>query len=281
MAIELVAGDTRPATVFPCGQVLEEILGYDAAADPKREHPIWQLLAIPRPDGLRLMPEYWEEFRRPKREQLPPSPISLILQYKRPEYMQGARARQWPMWGAPYYRFNVVPHQQRVLKRLERAVGADVIVRYACPAFWRRTDFDRVRLGRTVIAESGFVSPASLSGHRVWTFDHPGADGRGNPSGTRHMFETVEQLLASLQRTQLGHSELVPTSRIDHQFSALAKAARQREPRVRSIVDGWIRTVDQANIGINGMQLEQLRAYASVLTLLHRIRASWFILKPT
>lgn len=281
MAIELAAGDALPAVVFSCGQVLEKLLGYDAAADPQHRHPIWRLLAIPRPAGIKLLPEYWDLAYRPRAEQLPPSPISLIVQYKRPEYMQGGRAKQWDMWRRPYFRFSVVPHQQRALKRLEQAVAAGSVVRYACPAFWRRTDLDQARLARTVAAESGFVSPSLLDGHKVWTFDRPGLEGRANPRRTRHMFESVEQLLAPFGRPAQISAELVRSSRLDYQLTALAEAAREREPRVRFAVDRWIRSVERADLGLTGSQLGLVGAYASVMTLLSRIGAAWYLVAPT
>jgi hypothetical protein len=42
--------------VFSSGQVLEKVVGYDVASDPSPNHLIWELLQVPRPEGLRLAP---------------------------------------------------------------------------------------------------------------------------------------------------------------------------------------------------------------------------------
>jgi hypothetical protein len=77
MSIELCSGLARGSRIYPAGQVLEEILGYDAAADPRREHLIWAVLAAPRPRGIRLVPEHWDPGKRPPAERLPPTSVSL------------------------------------------------------------------------------------------------------------------------------------------------------------------------------------------------------------
>lgn len=65
-------------SVFSSGQVLEKILGYDAAAAPAPDHAIWRILEMPRPRGVRLYPTIWAPGRRPRADRLPGSPISLI-----------------------------------------------------------------------------------------------------------------------------------------------------------------------------------------------------------
>lgn len=95
--IELASGGSQRAPVFSCGQVLEKVLGYDATADPSHDHLIWRLLRVPRPAGLRLLPAHWSRGPQPTAGSLPVTPISLILQYKRPEYLFGPTAKQWRM----------------------------------------------------------------------------------------------------------------------------------------------------------------------------------------
>lgn len=115
--------------VMSAGQVLERIVGYDAVAAPARQHVIWRLLELPRPPGLRLVPDLWWPARQPPPDRLPGTAISLILQYKRPEYLFGTRAAQWPMWHRPFFRFARTGHQHAVLLRLERRLGDRAVVR--------------------------------------------------------------------------------------------------------------------------------------------------------
>ena len=277
MAIELSGGVAAGSRIYPCGQVLEEILGYDAASDPSRQHPIWAVLAAPRPAGVRLVPEYWDPGTRPHAEHLPPAPVSLILQYKRPEFLRGARAKQWRLWGHPYFRFEVSPPQQRVLKRLEQATTAGAVVRYACPAIWERGDFERARYGGTLTTESGYVSPRALTGHRVWTFDRPGAYGHANPRRARQVFESFGNLFESLAADQALGSEIVLSSSLPAQVTRLAEAARRREPGLRMRVDRWIAHLEALDVGLTQHQLSLVAAYTSVVTLLSAIGATWHL----
>jgi hypothetical protein len=66
--IELASGG---GLVFGSGQVLEKIVGYDAAAHPDRDHLIWALLNVPRPRGLRLVQPMWSPGEVPSPMQLP------------------------------------------------------------------------------------------------------------------------------------------------------------------------------------------------------------------
>jgi hypothetical protein len=117
MSVELADG--RLGTVYSSGQVLEAIVGYDAVAQPRHNNPIWQILQVPRPAGLRLVPVMWAPGATPDASRLPASPVSLILQYKRPEYISRAPAKQWTYWRAPYFRFERKQPQHKILRQLE------------------------------------------------------------------------------------------------------------------------------------------------------------------
>jgi len=153
--------------VFAPGQVLEARLGYDAAVSVSQRHPIWNVLQVPRPAGVRLLPTYWRGGKQPEAGRLPGALISLVVQFKRPEYLHAGTAAQWRYWREPYFRFARQTRQQRILRRLERAVGNDALVRYSAPAFWRWRDLEAAQLAGRVLEESGFVSPAALDRHSV------------------------------------------------------------------------------------------------------------------
>ena len=117
---EIAAGSTA---VFPSGQMLEAILGYDIALDPG-DPRIWALLKSEMPPGLRLTPSLWRRGAQPPLAKLPARLVSLVLQAKRPERLDHWRAGQNHRWRGPYYRFYVdTPQdQQQVLDHLERAL---------------------------------------------------------------------------------------------------------------------------------------------------------------
>jgi hypothetical protein len=274
--VELSAGS---GTVLSPGQVAEKVLGYDTATSPATENPIWEVLKVPRPPGLRLMPMHWPVRDRPPPGQLPSSLISLILQFKRPTFLHGARAAQWEYWRCPYYRFERTAHQHRVLRRLERRLGEAALVRYAAPAFWKRGELERAHLERTVLRRSGFVSPADLGGHKVWTYIREGVDGRANPSGRRLPFRTFDALFEPLrQGTPTTAQAVVPFGdRLDRHLDMLGAAARDREPVLRRRVVEWMTRLRAHSLGLNDSQIRQLGDIASIVTILNEVSAGWCI----
>jgi hypothetical protein len=278
-AIELAAGGTVLGNVFSPGQVLEAILGYDAAAAPDSTHPVWDLLRVPRPPGDSLVPAAWHGGLLPRGNQLPTSPVSLILQYKRPEFLRNGRASQWGLWRRPYFRFARTRDQQAVLRRLERRLVGDAIVRYAAPAFWTMADLEGAQLSGTVLARTGFVSPTMLGSHAVWTYREPGTTGFGNPRSRRLPFDTLDTLLRPAFHMPLESSDLiVRESGIRSHLRNLADAASYSEPRLRAAVGLWVsdlskRTKLQAGV------LAELQDLVLVVSVLSRIDAGWFILE--
>lgn len=279
--IELASG--KLGRVYSAGQVMERLLGYDAVASPPDGHAIWRVLALPRPAGLRLLPQHWGSGERPDRSRLPTLPISLILQFKRPEYLAGARAKQWRYWNRPYFRFERAVHQQAVLKRLELATGSDVVVRYACPAFWRRGSLEAAHERRTVIEESGFVSPRVLGNHRVWTYVTAGGVGKGNPSGKQVRGESrqdLQRLLSATLEQALRPSGLpaLPDSATREHIIGLGAAAEARTPSLRARLDRWERALLDAEVGLTDQEVRAVRALAAVTTVVSELGAIWFLL---
>ena len=83
--IELARGRGASRAVFSPGQVLENILGFDAAAAPGAAHPLWEVIALPRPPGLSIVPSLWATGHQPSPLELPTYPVGIFLQFKRPE----------------------------------------------------------------------------------------------------------------------------------------------------------------------------------------------------
>jgi hypothetical protein len=265
----------RRGDVFGAGQVLEKIVGYDAAVAPSSDHPLWRLLRVPRPRGLRLLPAHWASGVQPKTEELPSVAISLILQYKRPEHLFGANAKQWSFWGQPYFRFTRSSRQQRILAQLERNVGIAATVRYAAPAFWRRGELEAAQLQGQALARSGFVGPTDLARHRVWTYRLPGIDGRANPTGSRRPFDTFEELFSRWPPSAPG--ELVPYEGLSDHLLALGTAAMERNPTLRRKIEAWLRALPSRDLGLDSEQIRQVGDLAAIVTVTDQIGASWHL----
>ena len=278
VAIELATGVGGHPPLFTAGQVLERVLGYDAVADPAGTHLIWRLLELPRPRGVRLVPGLWDPGLRPPRNVLPRTPVSLVLQFKRPEHLRGSRARQWAYWRAPYFRFTLREHQQRVLRHLERNLRQDAIVRYAAPAFWRRGEFEAAHLAREVTARSGFVPPAQLVSHTVWTYQQPGILGRANRRTRRGEFEPFEALFRGYEPVGRAGTDLVPSREpLEEHLRRLGAVARRRQPDVRRGVEAWGETVLRADIALSREGFSLLMDITAFSSLVARAQASWFV----
>lgn len=180
-------------------QVAEAVLGYDAFADPEESHEIWAYLGLDRPKGIVLDPSHWSGATLPKQSQIGPNvSTSLILQYKRCEYMQRPNAGQSALWEHQrYFRFRVTNLQQTILATLENNLGAHAAVRYVAPAFHRYDELAEHHANGTGIAHSGFVAPGGLQGHRYWTYQCPGTIGIANPP-VELPFENFEELRLKL-----------------------------------------------------------------------------------
>lgn len=266
--------------VMSPGQVLEELVGYDAIAAPVANHVIWQLLHVPRPTGVRLIPRLWHAGSRPPKARLPAHPVSLVLQYKRPEYLRGARASQWHFWKEPYYRFQRTERQHAVLRRLDRLLEGDAAVRYAAPAFWRFAELEAAVVTRRVLGLTGFVRPTELRSHKVWTYAEPGGVGWANPSGRRVPFESVEEfirLLVSRDGGVLPERVDEPIERLSEHLQLVANAARAREPKLRRNVDAWVALIRQRDLILSRAGLRRIADLATITSLTAEVGASWSV----
>lgn len=277
---ELYANAASGLPIYSPTQVLEALLGFDAAADPSDTHPIWSALRLPRPKGIQLLPTHWalpaDHYLR-----LPHRPVSLILQFKCPEFLHGPQAAQWHLWGSPYYRFARTTHQQSLLARLERDLAGACIVRYAAPAFHLQGELEEAQLRRQVIELSGHVSPRELEKHKIWTYLGPGLDGRPNPSGRPRPFEAFETLLAATinlpEPDQVrDHVAVELSNTLRTHVESLAASVRNRNPALRAMVTQWGADL-VARTDIPTAALVDLMNFASIQTAVTSVGAAWAV----
>ncbi len=275
-AIELAWGPEGRGAIYSSGQVIENILGYDAAACPSTNHPIWGVLAVSRPPGLRLWPSFWLPGVMPPLARLPSNPVSLILQYKRPTYLHGPAAKQWHRWHRPYFRFERTADQQSVLLRLEKSISDSLLVRYAAPAFWTSGHLQTHQIARTVLISSGYVSPSMLVGHKVWTYERPGTVGYPNPSGRGGQFQSLADILSSMSSASTSLNQVAIFDGFDDHLRRLAQAATEREPTARALVREWVGRISP-NQNLGTLTIQRLAYVASIQTVLNRIGATWYM----
>lgn len=267
--------------VWSAGQVLEGIVGFDGVADPDIAHVVWSILSVPRPKGVVLSPLHWQGGSRPSAKDLLSHPVTLILQYKRPDYMYGNRAAQWNLWNQPYFRFRRTSRQHSILMRLEKNLGGHALVRYASPAFWKRQDLEIHACAGSVIQTTGFVSPMAIGKHKVWTYDTPGNKGKANPNGRRMAFESMDELRQSIdmigqeQSELYGGEEPITTDLIAEKY---APQGLYRQPHIRNDIKRFAENLLRAKIPLSNRAIKSIVGLAAFNTLLASINTSWYLI---
>lgn len=278
----------RSGQVFGAGQVVESILGYDATAAPARDARIWGILSVPRPPGVRLVPTHWQPGQAPAASFLPSTLVSLVIQYKRSDYLYGATARQWRLWNRPYFRFARTQRQHTILQRLERNLRDDAVVRYAAPAFWQRGELEAAQIAGVVLESSGFVPPSTIGSHTFWTYTQPGLIGRPNPRGRAGRVETITEVLSGFQEPPAPallpdqarpHGLFEPDSELYVHLGRVAGAAVDRMPTLRSRIIRWMDALSQrdAEFELTPFEIQMLGSVAAIVTLTDTMSASWHL----
>jgi hypothetical protein len=266
--IELSCG---PGTVFSPGQVAEKRLGYDAAVElpPGAAADIVYHLIGARPRGVRLTPSFWRGCDQvPTADDLPGRYVSLLLQYKRPEYVTEAGARQRSHWKRAYFRWRVRKPQHAKLRRLEQQLGPLAAVRYAAPAFITKTELETSQVRRDVLRATNFVSPERVGKHHVWTYLAPGGYGYANAPGEIVDAESFDDLL---RNAAAGIKQVTLQQHVD---SLSAVALTKAEYRLVAKRTTWT-----AEYGLDDQTLLFVARIAALGRRFAERRLSWWILR--
>lgn len=147
-------------------------------------------------------------------ERMPNFHFNLFVQYKRPEYLQTKGAREWTYWRSAYYRFDITPHQQQLLERIEGISHGRAATIYASPAFWRSSDLFEFAEAGQIIDNSNVASAGRLNGHDCYTYTEPGHRGIGrsepksieNPLLRETVFAGVEKGESVVAKQHIIHT---------------------------------------------------------------------------
>ena len=163
------------------GQVFEKIFGIDSAI-LATEISFWRLFGYTTIPTGTVLGNYrwnwlWRTITRSVRK-FPSFKVNLLIQAKRPSYRYGINA-DYAKLGIKkdYWQFKLTLHQQKILEHLERKLGSNAFVVYACGAFHKFSDLDNYISSGQLAANSTFVKPSKLNGHSKWVYDRPGTVG--------------------------------------------------------------------------------------------------------
>jgi hypothetical protein len=262
----------RHTNIFSAGQVMESVLGYDAAAHQPANSPIWKILRANPRSGIVLVPNLW--FRaaaQPPSAVLPTKIVSLVLQYKRPEYLSKWNSKQWHYWNQPYFRFELLDHQQRILEAFESSSGASIVTRYASAAFWKFAELENRIVNRKVLEDSNYVRPNRLTGHQCWSYVRSGILGYANAAPEEIVCERFDELFNGLSQ------EAEETTLLKH-LQLMSDQLRRAAPSTASITRDLFSNVEydfedlppERRAGLANLEL--ISSYAA------ETAANWFVL---
>lgn len=127
--------------------------------------------------------------------QLPDFRLNLFVQCKRPEFVSGHRASEWHSWNSPYFRYNLMAHQQQALEKLNEHSAGRAAVVYASPAFWQTSELFHKRASREVVTGSNIAQAAAMTGHDRFTYVASGSFGIAHSEPEQIQGPTVEELI--------------------------------------------------------------------------------------
>lgn len=164
--------------IFPSGQVLESVIGIDAALYSKNID-FWKLFFTwpPTPfmrrwsKGVHLNRALWDDLKDSlDSASFPKFRCNIFIQYKRPEYIFSPLGKEYRYWKQPYFRYGIIDHQQGCLYKLDQRTSGNAIVAYACAAFHSLSDLWQFVKDRKLVENSNFVQPQKINGHKRYTF---------------------------------------------------------------------------------------------------------------
>jgi len=175
--VQLLSGSINFATP---GQVFEGQFGIDAAL-MAWNLKFWTLFGYPKiPDGVILNHFRWGFIWRKigKRRPLPNFSINVMIQAKRPDFLQGIRSyfAHYGISGS-YWRFFIKPHQQTILEKISNVLRQRALIVYASPAFDKFDELYAYTSSNAIVENTNFVRIRSLRDHNSWNYNSPGCRG--------------------------------------------------------------------------------------------------------
>ncbi|MCS4174579.1 hypothetical protein [Salinibacter ruber] len=192
--------------VYPPGQVTEKVLGFDASLGVGKENYFWEAADETYRSGTQIDEDWWEQLDESVDEKFPPFRYNLFVQYKRPECMVKASAREWGEWGESYFRYRITEHQQDALENLEENMGDEGVVYYASPAFYEKKALWESLEEQDLIERTNFAQPSKVTEHDVYTYSESGSGGIGFSDPEPVKSTPFETSLANLSAVEASGS---------------------------------------------------------------------------
>lgn len=274
--------------VWEPGQVFEKHIGIDRASyvtDPY----FWGLYGLVSPlNGVVLLDYDWHYIwkNRLRNKILPDFKLNLFLQAKRQH--AGTRPRGSVKKAGivgDYWKFEITPHQQVALERMEKTLNAKAIVCYAAPAFHTQAALYEHTKNQSIVPSSSFPPASALTGHGAWYYDNGGLSGVANPDYVRKEFEPLQTRIVNLLERTQSQSVNAGESLRDLANSLIRSTSEVHEP---SPADTWFQQLlNRVDDHVSSMTelafideeyIQALKNYMQVRAFCNAYRLDWFVI---
>lgn len=265
------------------GQVFEKHIGIDHALFTTHAF-LHSLHGHNAPlDGVILSRYNWDYIwavRRSKKR-LPSFRLNVFIQAKRPQYGRYApKALKAEGLRSPYWRFEITPHQQLALEKLQERLKNRAIVCYACPVFHKEAILHKWTVEPRIVENSTFPDVAKLSGHSAWNFSEPGARGVANieptASDAPSLLERVDFLIG--QEGQESGTVVEELLFLSESVKLAMESVSDEATHIQARFFEGARIL-QAIAGefAEGEVRDAVAAYSTVLHFCHLNRVNWLV----
>lgn len=218
---------------------------------------------------------------RHSKKKLPSFRLNVFIQAKRPQYGRYApKALKALGLKSPYWRFEVTPHQQIALEKLQQRLNSRAIVCYACPAFHKESILHKWTVQPRIVENSTFPDVATLSGHSAWNFSEPGTRGVANVDPTTSDAPSLlERVSFLIERGGQGSGRAAEELHLLSQAVKLTmESVADEATHVQARFFEGARTLQEiAREVADGKKREALTAYATVLHFCYLNRLNWLV----
>ncbi|MFB9886917.1 hypothetical protein [Balneatrix alpica] len=200
--------DSKSSVYFPPGQVLEGLLGFDAASN-SNNRDLWRKLGypfwfFPHFAGVSLLDIAHELEQELDHfiDKIPNIKANIFLQYKRPEYITTSNGKEWHHWQAEYFRYHIYTSQHQILSKIDQSFGDKALVLYASPAIKSMSELVSLKKNREIINNSNFQKSSKLNNHSKNTYTQAGT--HSIACSKPEMLENID-LVSELRRIEATH----------------------------------------------------------------------------
>jgi hypothetical protein len=159
-------------------------------------------------NGIFLSQNFWNELET-NFNYFPKIKFNVIIQYKRPEYVNSTNAKEWYAWGQPYFRYKLDNNQQNALALLENRIAKSGLVVYACPAFYTRSQLFNFQINKVLILNTNFCQPSKLIHHFKYTFISSGYTGKAfSKFNEIKNYDFINEIKSLKEKTETSENKL-------------------------------------------------------------------------